>query len=491
MSAGKSHKGPALFALLDARAVIGSTCLWAWVDALYGSMFFAPLGQRGAFPELAAWTTFLLVVPFSLVPLFGRDLARRASGSTPALLAAGAAGTAGSLLFALSAHLACRPLAIAGAVLCALFMTAAILAWGAVYCRDGMRSAVLYVAGGFACAIVPDLLFLLMAPPAAAIVPAVLPLLSMALLLAMPAAARSYPERAPATAPAPSLPQSPAGLIRRTLGVSVPTVCSVALIMLGLGYMQHQISFAPVAGVAQTDSGVTLQIVRGAFSIVLFAVVALFPRRGPIVYRVGLLAIVAGFSLMPFLYGTGAFWVSGAVILVGYTTFDVLIWIVVAQSVYAGLGDAPRIVCTVQMVVRSAFCGLGGILGMALDGVAHAATFPNADAILVGYLMTIAIVLVLSSRDIWELFDARPAAPADPAAADARSERIARLSETWGLTEREREIFALLAIGRTQPWIAENLGISESTVNSHVRHIYSKSNIRNRQELLDLVMEAR
>ena len=197
------------------------------------------------------------------------------------------------------------------------------------------------------------------------------------------------------------------------------------------------------------------------------------------------------FSLMPFLYGTGAFWVSGAVILVGYTTFDVLIWIVVAQSVYAGLGDAPRIVCTVQMVVRSAFCGLGGILGMALDGVAHAAAFPNADAILVGYLMTIAIVLVLSSRDIWELFDARPAAPADPAAADARSERIARLSETWGLTEREREIFALLAIGRTQPWIAENLGISESTVNSHVRHIYSKSNIRNRQELLDLVMEAR
>ena len=179
--------------------------------------------------------------------------------------------------------------------------------------------------------------------------------------------------------------------------------------MLGLGYMQHQISFAPVSGVAQADSGVTLQIVRGAFSIVLFAVVALFPRRGPIVYRVGLLAIVAGFSLMPFLYGTGAFWVSGAIILVGYTTFDVLIWIVVAQSVYAGLGDAPRIVCTVQMVVRSAFCGLGGILGMALDGVAHAAAFPNADAILVGYLMTIAIVLVLSSRDIWELFDARPA----------------------------------------------------------------------------------
>ena len=486
MSAHAPHKGPAFLSSLDIRAIIGSTCLWAWVDALYGSTFFAPLGQQGPLPELATWTTLLLVVPFSLVFLLKRGLARKASTSAPLLLAAGVAGTVGSLLFALSAHLSSRPLAIAGAVPCALFMSTAILAWGTVYCKDGARSAVLYVAGGFACAVVPDSLLLFMAPPAAPTVPAAFPLLSVALLLAMPVAARSYPEGAPAT---PAAPASPAGVIRRTLGVSVPTVCSVALIMLGLGYMQHQISFSPATGAALSGSGAVLQIVRGAFSIALFAVVALFPRRGAVAYRIGLLAIVAGFSLMPFLYGTEAFWTSGAVILMGYTTFDVLVWVVVAQSVYAGLGDAPRIVCSVQMVVRSAFCGLGGVLGMALNGAARATAFPNADAILVGYLMTIAIVLVLSSRDIWELFDARPEAPSDPAVPDGRAERIARLSADWGLTEREREIFGLLAIGRTQPWIAENLGISESTVNSHVRHIYSKSNIKNRQELLDLVMQ--
>ena len=64
------------------------------------------------------------------------------------------------------------------------------------------------------------------------------------------------------------------------------------------------------------------------------------------------------------------------------------------------------------------------------------------------------------------------------------------MAGSWGLTEREGEVFSLLAKGRTQPWVAENLGISESTVNSHVRHIYGKAGVNSRQELLDLVLSA-
>lgn len=140
------------------------------------------------------------------------------------------------------------------------------------------------------------------------------------------------------------------------------------------------------------------------------------------------------------------------------------------------------------MLVRSAFCGLGGLAGIAVGDVAQTAAFAYADALFVGYLMTVAIVLVFGGRDVWELFDARPA-PADrPQTSDTLANRTARLAHAWGLTERETEVFGLLAIGRTQPWIAERLGISESTVNSHVRHIYSKSNVNSRQELLDLVV---
>ena len=45
----------------------------------------------------------------------------------------------------------------------------------------------------------------------------------------------------------------------------------------------------------------------------------------------------------------------------------------------------------------------------------------------------------------------------------------------------------LFGIGRSTAFIAQQLCISESTAKSHVRHIYAKCGIHNRQELLDLL----
>ena len=59
-----------------------------------------------------------------------------------------------------------------------------------------------------------------------------------------------------------------------------------------------------------------------------------------------------------------------------------------------------------------------------------------------------------------------------------------------GLTSRETEILALLVRGRTLPYIANELFVTTGTVKTHVRHIYEKALVNNRQELLDKV-EAR
>lgn len=48
------------------------------------------------------------------------------------------------------------------------------------------------------------------------------------------------------------------------------------------------------------------------------------------------------------------------------------------------------------------------------------------------------------------------------------------ISETYGLTKREREVLPLLAHGRTSPIIQRELVITQNTVKSHVRHIYAK-----------------
>jgi DNA-binding NarL/FixJ family response regulator len=50
------------------------------------------------------------------------------------------------------------------------------------------------------------------------------------------------------------------------------------------------------------------------------------------------------------------------------------------------------------------------------------------------------------------------------------------------LTPREREVWALMAAGLSNPQIAERLGLSENTVKFHVQHLFSKLGVKNRTE---------
>ena len=59
-----------------------------------------------------------------------------------------------------------------------------------------------------------------------------------------------------------------------------------------------------------------------------------------------------------------------------------------------------------------------------------------------------------------------------------------------GLSEREVEVVNLVARGETNREIAETLVIAENTVKVHLRNIYGKLNLRNRQELTAYVLHA-
>ncbi|HYK82738.1 MAG TPA: response regulator transcription factor [Gemmatimonadales bacterium] len=53
---------------------------------------------------------------------------------------------------------------------------------------------------------------------------------------------------------------------------------------------------------------------------------------------------------------------------------------------------------------------------------------------------------------------------------------------TRDLTPREREVWALVAAGLTNPEIAQRLGLSDNTVKFHVQHLFSKLGVKNRTE---------
>lgn len=54
------------------------------------------------------------------------------------------------------------------------------------------------------------------------------------------------------------------------------------------------------------------------------------------------------------------------------------------------------------------------------------------------------------------------------------------------LTDREREVLAMVAMGRGTTWIASEMGISTSTVETHVRHCLEKLGARNRAHAIVL-----
>lgn len=69
--------------------------------------------------------------------------------------------------------------------------------------------------------------------------------------------------------------------------------------------------------------------------------------------------------------------------------------------------------------------------------------------------------------------------------------RCAHLASVHGLTEREGEVFALLARGRNGAFIQEECRVTRNTAKTHIRHIYQKLGVHTQQELIDLVESGR
>lgn len=67
------------------------------------------------------------------------------------------------------------------------------------------------------------------------------------------------------------------------------------------------------------------------------------------------------------------------------------------------------------------------------------------------------------------------------------ADRIGLTVERYHLTEREAEVLALFATGRSAAFIAELKFVTVNTIRSHIKHIYAKCEVHSRQELISLI----
>lgn len=121
----------------------------------------------------------------------------------------------------------------------------------------------------------------------------------------------------------------------------------------------------------------------------------------------------------------------------------------------------------------------------------------EAVSLAVVLLVIVVFLLMVPNSVLWILARANASSGIVPEWIE-RSEKLTRgaegftslkgeVAQRFGLTEREAEVLEHLLHGRSRPRIAQMLGVSENTINSHVQHIYRKADVHSYQELLDLI----
>ena len=96
--------------------------------------------------------------------------------------------------------------------------------------------------------------------------------------------------------------------------------------------------------------------------------------------------------------------------------------------------------------------------------------------------------LVAAVREVARGGQLRPSGPRRAAGGGARS-RNARRAEADPLSDREREVLRLLALGHTNQEIATMLFISVRTAETHRAHIMQKLRLSSRAELVRYALE--
>lgn len=289
----------------------------------------------------------------------------------------------------------------------------------------------------------------------------------------------------------------------------------------GLGIMAV-FAIVSIAGMMYDGrlDGIPLQIIL-IFSALMMALVAVMAVSGPrrismfFLYRWMCPTLVVGLAAL-ILFGE-----SGGIIAVAASVGGRFTFCLIAQIYFANYACAGRATPAQASSLGWLFVHAGDLLGvvtwLALQPIA--ATSEGLTWLSVGAIVVLVTVTMLVMGEHSSFLrapeqdnqvedsppvtfaatddegpvpkasatNAEPETP--PSQADARptEDRIAELARAGALTPRETEVFALLAQGRSIPYIRDELIISRETAATHAKHIYAKLGVHSRQELIDLV----
>lgn len=238
------------------------------------------------------------------------------------------------------------------------------------------------------------------------------------------------------------------------------------------------------------------------FAISLYFVVAKGERKPSpdSIYNVAALLVIAGLlatCIAAFEQQSGAASASGPLLRSGSDVFSLLTYLLIAAMGARNKGNAINVAA-----VAFAASWLGINLGAATHYVIDASLTSTETvalglaAIAFGFIAYNLVFLkhfsfdeVISGIVPIETPKPQPEPANEPAKDDSAvlDQACDALIERFRLTGRESDVLRLLARGRNGVVIQEKLFLSQNTVKTHVRHIYTKLDVHSHQELIDLV----
>jgi DNA-binding NarL/FixJ family response regulator len=166
--------------------------------------------------------------------------------------------------------------------------------------------------------------------------------------------------------------------------------------------------------------------------------------------------------------------------------FDLFWWSILGEMLDYSDNPAQTFGLGLSANVLGVLCG--GVLGMAVTSIG-----PTGAEIAVIALTVVCVTLVMLpplNRQLVLLLKSHTyLAVYDNMSQSQQTDIVRKIKTLDPLTAREQEVLQLILLGKSNREIAEALFISENTVKTHARSIFSKYDVGSRAELISTLLK--
>lgn len=251
------------------------------------------------------------------------------------------------------------------------------------------------------------------------------------------------------------------------------------------------------------NSGLMYQVMLPAFAqherqiswywavpyIVAVYVMRNLPRKTNRAYILYIAAAMIGFSFIAFMLldrSAGSYVLVNTLMLGACGVYDLFWWSILGEMLDLDKNAAKILGIGLSANVLGVLAG--GMIGKFLSSKGSPSL--NSSMLALGIVCVILIILPPLHKQLAALLKNHAYLTVLSEMAPVEEKQIINPCLLMGqLTERESEIAALLAKGKTYRMISAELHLSENTVKTHIKNIYAKLNIRSRTELVSLMLE--